>query len=411
MTEIKTALVIGGGVAGPAAALALRKAGIEATVYEAHDSTAEGVGAFIGMAPNGMSALDILGVGEDVRRAAEPVSSMVIHSWTGKRLAELGGTGGEPMLQVVWRSDLCRALYEAAARQGVRIETGKRFVTAEDTGDGVTAHFADGSHAHADILIGADGVRSAVRSLIDPTAPQPGYTGLAGLGGVTAAGTRIGSVSADGSMHMVYGKRAFFGYYGYGDGRVGWFANVPMAEQLPLNAARARGGAAWLAELRELYAGDRSPALEAVRHTDPDELLIVGGMHIMPPAPRWHRGRMVLVGDAAHLPSNSSGQGASLAIEGAVELARCLRDLPAPADAFAAYDRLRRGRVERITAMAQRTNSEKAAGPVARVFRDLLLPVAMKLLAKPERMAWQYGFRIDWDAPVEQAGELVQSST
>jgi len=107
---------------------------------------------------------------------------------------------------------------------------------------------------------------------------------------------------------------------------------------------------------------------------------------------------MVLIGDAAHATSPSSGQGASLAMESAVELARCLRDLP-PAQAFAAYERLRRARVERIIAMAARTNSNKAAGPVARVLRDLLMPIAMKL-AKPEKWAWQFDHHIDWDAPV-----------
>src|SRR5262249_16164571 len=128
-------------------------------------------------------------------------------------------------------------------------------------------------------------------------------------------------------------------------------------------------------------------------------LLVVGPMEDIPTVPTWSNGRMVLIGDAAHATSPSSGQGASLAIESAVQLARCLRDLPY-GQAFAAYEQLPRARVEKIIAMAARTNSDKAAGPVARVLRDLLLPVAMKLLAKPEKMAWQYDHRIDWDAPV-----------
>jgi 2-polyprenyl-6-methoxyphenol hydroxylase-like FAD-dependent oxidoreductase len=112
---------------------------------------------------------------------------------------------------------------------------------------------------------------------------------------------------------------------------------------------------------------------------------------------------MVLIGDAAHATSPSSGQGASLAIESAVQLARCLRDL-SHEDAFAAYVALRRARVERIIRMAARTNSDKAAGPIARVLRDRLLPIAMKLLAKPEKWAWQFDYRIDWDTPVAGFG-------
>jgi len=128
--------------------------------------------------------------------------------------------------------------------------------------------------------------------------------------------------------------------------------------------------------------------------------MIIGGLEIMRTAPVWSRGRTVLVGDAVHVPSPSSGQGASLAIESAVELARCLRDLPR-SEAFAAYDDLRRDRVTRIIKLAARTNSHKAAGPVARRLRDVFMPIAMKL-AKPEKAAWQYNYHIDWDAPVTE---------
>lgn len=136
--------------------------------------------------------------------------------------------------------------------------------------------------------------------------------------------------------------------------------------------------------------------------TDPADLLVVGPVEDLPRVPVWHRGRVALVGDAAHATSPSSGQGASLAMESAVQLARCLRDLP-PERAFPAYERLRRARVERIIAAGARTNRDKAAGPVARVLRDLFLPIALKAFASPERMSWQYGYRIDWDAPVRGA--------
>jgi hypothetical protein len=91
-------------------------------------------------------------------------------------------------------------------------------------------------------------------------------------------------------------------------------------------------------------------------------------------------------------------QGASLAIESAVELARCLRDLP-DSHAFTAYENLRRDRVTRIITLAARMNSHKAAGPVARRLRDVIMPIAMKL-AKPEKTAWQYNHHIEWEAPV-----------
>ncbi|MFC9973095.1 FAD-dependent monooxygenase [Spirillospora sp. NPDC127200] len=121
-------------------------------------------------------------------------------------------------------------------------------------------------------------------------------------------------------------------------------------------------------------------------------------MHAMVRLPAWHRGRMIVIGDAAHAPSPSSGQGASLAIEDGVELARALRDHGGVAAAFAAYDALRRPRVARIVKQAARVNSNKAAGPVARVFRDLLLPVVLRRTAEGRQVRETYGHHIDWEA-------------
>ncbi|MFB9904000.1 FAD-dependent oxidoreductase [Allokutzneria oryzae] len=395
MSTARTALVVGGGIAGPVAAMALQKAGVEATVCEAHPSSADGVGGGLGLAPNGLNALGVIGIDEAVRDIGIPVSSMLMRSWTGKRLAEFGEPSGAPIMYTMWRSDLYRVLCDEAARRGVRIRYGARLASAQDDGDGVTASFMDGTRATADILVGADGIRSTVRSLVDPSAPAPSHTGLLGFGGWSSAKVP----STNGAMHMVFGKRAFFSYTVEDNGRVGWFANLPHKERMTSAETTAVGAREWLRVLREVFAGDRVPAVEILRGVDPDELVMTGSLEIMPPAPRWHRGRMVLIGDAAHAPSPSSGQGASQAIEGAVHLARCLRDLPVDA-AFQAYEGLRRERVERITAAAARTNRNKAAGPVARVLRDLVMPTMMRLMTKPDQLAWQYDYRIDWDARV-----------
>ncbi|NKQ56285.1 FAD-dependent monooxygenase [Amycolatopsis sp. K13G38] len=402
MTENRTALIIGGGIAGPVTAMALRRAGIESRVYEAYDEPADGVGAMVGLAPNGLDALGVLGADAAVRDIGTPVASMVMRSWTGKRLAEFGG-GPEPVFHAVWRADLYRALYDEAASRGIEIEHGKRFVHAEDHGDGVTATFADGSNATADILIGADGIRSAVRGQLFPDI-RPRYTGLLGFGAMLSQAT--GLPSTNGSMHMVFGKRAFFAYQVEDDGRTGWFANLPRREPMSLAEARAVGGTEWLRVLTDVFAGDRIPALEILRQCVPEELVVVGALEDLPNVPQWSKGRIVLVGDAAHATSPSSGQGVSQAIESALHLARCLRDVPTAEGAFAAYERLRRARVERVIAAGARTNRDKAAGPVARVVRDAVLPVAMKLLAKPEKMAWQTEYHIDWDETVDP-GELA----
>jgi 2-polyprenyl-6-methoxyphenol hydroxylase-like FAD-dependent oxidoreductase len=160
--------------------------------------------------------------------------------------------------------------------------------------------------------------------------------------------------------------------------------------------ARAIGAKEWMRTLRTAFADDRTPALDMISRTDAGQFLITGPMENMPRVPTWTRGRMTLIGDAAHAASSSSGQGASIAIESAVELARCLRDLPCD-QAFAAYEQLRRPRVERIIKLGARTNSNKTAGPVGRVLRDLVMPASMKLI-NPEKTAWQFDHHIDWDA-------------
>jgi FAD-dependent urate hydroxylase len=116
--------------------------------------------------------------------------------------------------------------------------------------------------------------------------------------------------------------------------------------------------------------------------------------------PVWHRGPMVVIGDAAHAPSPTSGQGASMAAEDAVVLAKCLRDLPDIPAALTAYEGLRRRRVERIVAQGARTGSTKTPGGLARVLRDLMLPLVFRFLVTEKSMAWIYDHHIDWDAPV-----------
>lgn len=405
MSDVRTALVIGGGIAGPVAAMALRKAGIEATIHEAYQGTADGVGGMLGIAPNGMRALGALDAEDVVLRVGEPVRSMIIESWTGKRLAEFGGTDGPPVFHSVWRADLYREMYDMTVARGIRIEHGKRLVRAVDNGDGVTAYFADGTSATGDVLIGADGIRSTVRPMIDPAAPRPRYTGLLGFGG---RADNPGLASTGHSMHMTFGKRAFFAYQVTDDGDTGWFINLPQPKSMSAAQTRSIGAEEWLPVLRRAVADDRTPAAAILNGVEPSELIMVGGLEDLPTVPTWSKGRIVLVGDSAHATSPSSGQGASIAIESAIQMARCLRDLPTVPDAFATYERLRRDRVERIIAAGARTNSEKAAGPVARVLRDLILPTTMKLLAKPEKTAWQTDYAIDWDAPVEPVRTLAR---
>ncbi|GAA4089312.1 NAD(P)/FAD-dependent oxidoreductase [Actinomadura miaoliensis] len=406
MTTVKTALVIGGGIAGPAAAMALRRAGIEAVVYEAYaESSADGVGAMLGIAPNGIEALRIIGADEAVRAVGQPTRNMLMMDGRGRRMGAFLAPQGLPPGVALWRTDLHRALRDTALAQGVTFEHGKRLVGVEERPDGITARFGDGTTATADVLVGADGIRSTVRTLIDPDAPEPDHVPLLNFG--AAARTTVPGDPEN--MYFVFGRRAFLGYWPQLDGTTAWFVNLPHRARTTTAEARRTPPDEWLRRLREVV-GDETPGRDLLAHTDPEDLIVLGTMGIIPSASRWYRDRMVLVGDSVHAPSPSSGQGASLAVESAVQLARCLRDLPDVPSAFAAYERLRRPRVEKIAARAAKTNGTKALGPVGTAFMRLFMPIATRTFLSGEKtLGPEQRYRIDWDAPAD-ASALVNSA-
>lgn len=397
-SKITTALVIGGGIAGPVAATALHMAGIRATVFESYDRLSDGIGGGLALAPNGMAALGIVGAADAVRAIAQPITGtqMSIGSKVAGQLPSLADI--EP-LQIVGRGDLHRVLHDNAVARGVPFEYGKRLIGVDEGPDGITARFADGSTATGDVLIGADGVRSTVRTLIDPDAPGADYTGLLSFQGYVDQASVPEIDLEPGVMTFAFGNRAYYLYWKMADGRLTWGANLPSKEYMSLTEARAIPAEEWLRTLRETYAGDM-PGELLVNHTPAETFDVTGAIHIMPPVPHWHRGRMVLVGDAVHAPSNSTGQGASLAIESAIELARCLRDLPDVTAAFTAYEQLRRARVEKITKRGARTNHAKTPGPIGRKLMRLMMPIFFKMVNFEKMMGAEQRYAIDWDTTV-----------
>jgi FAD-dependent urate hydroxylase len=227
-------------------------------------------------------------------------------------------------------------------------------------------------------------------------APKPTYTGLLSLGGYSHSTSIPPTLD---TQHLVFGRRAFFGYLVRSSGEIWWFANVPWADE-PSRAELANTSTEeWQRCLLELFAGDLDRISEIIQATHSE----IGAytVHDIATIPTWHLGPAVLIGDAAHATSPNAGQGASLAMEDALVLAKCLRDLPDTARALVAYEQLRRQRAERVVAYSHRIGQSKTiSNPVGVWIRDLIMPIALKRFANPEAHAWIYTHHIDWNDKV-----------
>ncbi|RSO10170.1 FAD-dependent oxidoreductase [Streptomyces sp. WAC 06783] len=388
------ALIIGGGIAGAVTAMALQKAGVEAEVFEAYESGAHDVGAFLVVFANGLEALRAIGAHGPVLANSFPAERVEFLSGTGKRLGErpLAGTVDETAMgpRTLTRATLYRVLHEEARRRGIPVRHGKRLVAAETVSDRrVVASFSDGSRAEGDLMIGADGIHSVVRKLIDPAAPRPRYTGQNTVCGYTRD---IKPPSAPDTYTMIYGRRAFFGCTAAPDGEVWWFANAPGPERSRRDLAAVTADQ-WRQRLLALLADDRTPAAAVVRATG--EHIIASHAYDLAVTPHWYSDTMVIIGDAAHAAAPNAAQGASMAIEDSIVLAKCLRDQHEPRRAFAAYEELRRARVERVVAHSARMTRRSAPGPIRRLVRDVMLPRSVGR-GGDGADDWLTGYRVEW---------------
>jgi 2-polyprenyl-6-methoxyphenol hydroxylase-like FAD-dependent oxidoreductase len=343
MTRI---LIIGGGVGGLAVALALHKAGAEPVVYEAHPDSDQDIGAFLTLASNGMLALAQIDAAGPVAEAGFPLTTMRVVGHDGAELASVPlGLHEDPLTRYrcLRRAELCAALRAEVLRRGVAVRQGKRLVSATEDSSQVTAVFGDGSTGVGELLIGADGLNSTVRSLIDPSAAPPRYAGQRVCYGYTTEAVR----GAGESIEMIRGSAVAFGHAVSPGGETYWFARVSGPAGDVATPDRLRE---WLLPL---LRPDDTPAADIVAATG--ERLMVTNACDLPTVARWRTARMLLIGDAAHAASPATGQGASMALEDAVVLAKALRDTPATA--LETYERLRRPRVELNVANSARLSA------------------------------------------------------
>ena len=309
-------------------------------------------GLFLGVAPNGMNVLSELDVHRGVEAVSVPCRGFEFHNARGhvigtiKREHDATRFGAE--LQMVRRGDLHRVLTAAAREHGVQVQFGRTLVAIDQADSStVVAQFADGGQEQGDVLIGCDGIRSTARQLTVPDAPAPAYSGLLDFGGIAAAADVPLPI---GINVMVFGRRAFFGAFKTPNGEVWWFHN--SGQKRP--EAALREPSSLRAHVLELHANDPAWIRDVIERTP----AVVGpfALNDILSMPRWHSGRVCLIGDAAHATTPSAGQGASLALEDAMVLAQCVRDIDAP-------DATRSRRSNVPGAGESRPSSSSPAGP------------------------------------------------
>jgi 2-polyprenyl-6-methoxyphenol hydroxylase-like FAD-dependent oxidoreductase len=345
-------VVAGGGIGGLTATIALRRAGFEVVVFERATELRE-VGAGLLLAANAQKALAKLGLAEAVARLGTPASAGEIRSWRGHVLASIPAAELEKKIgtssAAVHRADL-QALLVREVEDGT-LRVGTEVEAFEQDESGVRVLFADGGQESADILIGADGLRSRVRAgLFGPKEPR--YAGYTAWRAVVEPNEDL---LPWGAGFESWGRGARFGCAHVGRGRVYWFATANAPEGGKDAPPGSPAGAK--ATLSHLFSGWHRPVVDLVEAAEEGTILRTDIYDRVPLGERWGTGRVTLLGDAAHPMTPNLGQGACQAIEDAVVLARCLGERGATAESLRSYERLRSDRVAMVVRRSRRVGS------------------------------------------------------
>lgn len=392
MTRRPKALIIGGGIAGPVTGIFLQQASIDAQVFEAWPYST-GIGGGLQIAPNGMHVLAEIGLADDMIRQGSIADSFDFYSQKGALLGSLNRNMrqrfGQPAVNMC-RATLNEALVDKAWSDGVAVHFEKRLVAIEDRADQpVIAHFADGSAAEGDFVIGADGVHSAVRGHVIPDGPKPFDTGLIGFGGFVPRSV-IASTPVGRRVVTTFGQSGFFGY-GFcspeADDAVMWWSTQP-SHGVDAATFRAMSQDQLRQHLREFHAGWHDPIAQIL---DAAENIVVTDTLDVATLPTWSRKRTLLIGDAAHATSPHAGQGASLALEDAMRLGRLMADRQELSLTFQNFEAERRPRAEKIVALARRNgNSKREFSATGAWIRDRMMKLLLPLGARAMDFMYAY---------------------
>lgn len=336
------ALIIGGGIGGLCAAIALRQAGIDATVYEKVTKMHE-VGAGLTLWANAVRALQKLGLTGALEAIGTPYTRATIYSWDGEILSETPVDALLKKFKVasigVHRADL-QAILLSILGDGV-VQLGAQCTGFTQQKTGVCAYFADGKEAWGDVLIGADGIHSVIRSQLFGLA-EPRYAGYTAWRAVTPF-----QVAQIGHAFETWGNGKRFGFVPLNQGRVYWFATRNMPQ------GRGDGTMGRKREVLDLFRGWHEP-IEALIQATEESSILHNDIYDQKPLHHCGEGRITLLGDAAHPMTPNMGQGACQAIEDAFVLAACLRNARNMEAALLAYEK---ERIKRTAAIVRRSRT------------------------------------------------------
>jgi FAD-dependent urate hydroxylase len=340
--------IFGAGVAGLSAAIALRQKGFDVRVYERRDSPSQ-MGAGVVLWPNAAWVLEQLGVLDFLASlAGQPVQMRRISS-SGEDLGSIDITGinrhlGSPSLAIL-RRDLQRGLTARLESLGVSVRYGHA-VEDVDAGAGgkAGARFRNGSRVEADVLVGADGRMASVARRFVHGDNTPRYQGFINWIGVCESGRDLFDPTG---IHDYWGTGARFGIVPISARRVYWAGGVASAGIGPRDRQR------YLEELQAVFSSWPDSVRVALEHATPGSINKIY-VHDHDPVTIWHRGNLIMIGDAAHAPLPTSGQGACQALEDAWHLAELLaQDSQNPQQVFTRFTELRYEKTAGIIAAAR----------------------------------------------------------
>ncbi|SDP21262.1 2-polyprenyl-6-methoxyphenol hydroxylase [Mucilaginibacter sp. OK268] len=395
----KPIIIIGAGYAGLSLALFLKKAGIPSTVFEAYPDV-KNIGGGIGLAPNGINILQQLGLNEKVINTGKVVDYNNFRNYKGKFLARIKPNAikkfGQPFVMIS-RAVLHQILYQEAIEQGIEIKFQKRLSHIHESAGDITAIFDDESSFEGPLIIGADGIHSTTRKIIFNNAFPEQYTGFYGAGGFVQRSTveqYLGLHDHD-ALNLSFGLSGFFGFSFQTVDELTWWCSLELSEQDAKQTLTNFSAGTLKNKLVADYKDFYQPVPQLIANSGH---IIKTVMYDMPSLPEWYKGKTILIGDAAHAVSPTSGLGASLALEDAMILAKLLRRYTTNeySKAFFDFQSVRKPRTEKVRADANKHNIDKKIhSPISAWFRDTMMSLFLKLFGLGA-VDWKYNYKVEW---------------